>query len=244
MGVTRGILEPFGRVAIYTLGSARCVSARWIEHGQVLKVSAPTFLSHAEIISSLRNMEPRIMALRQEALSTGVKYYDGFEFHTDDWGFVVKLGPAPAGVDVRSLMTPTPLHFIVQVNDRRSIEEYEMQKAIKTIIERLAFLVGKNELIPRAIEIAKSLNLPKPPTAIRMSKSLRHYGICRGNGVINLSHLLMFQPFELRRATIVHELAHLTHMDHSPRFYALWDQYLGYPHTRVLALRKQITLPV
>ena len=44
---------------------------------------------------------------------------------------------------------------------------------------------------------------------------------------IQLSRNLMFLSERLVRYVICHELAHLTHMNHSPEFHALVDRYTG-----------------
>lgn len=52
----------------------------------------------------------------------------------------------------------------------------------------------------------------------------RRWGSCSGHGSIRLSWRLVMAPPHVRRSVVAHEVAHLTHMDHSPRFYALLDQ--------------------
>ncbi|WP_417620779.1 M48 family metallopeptidase [Parasphingorhabdus sp.] len=52
----------------------------------------------------------------------------------------------------------------------------------------------------------------------------RRWGSCSGNRSIRLSWRLVMAPPHVRRSVVAHEVAHLKHMDHSPRFYALLDQ--------------------
>ena len=56
---------------------------------------------------------------------------------------------------------------------------------------------------------------------------MRKLGHCTSKKVIQLSRNLMFMPEDLIRYIICHELAHLTHMNHSPEFHALCDRYTG-----------------
>ncbi|WP_417612383.1 M48 family metallopeptidase [Parasphingorhabdus sp.] len=51
----------------------------------------------------------------------------------------------------------------------------------------------------------------------------RRWGSCSGRRSIRLSWRLVMAPPHVRRSVVAHEVAHLTHMDHSPRFYALLD---------------------
>ncbi len=49
------------------------------------------------------------------------------------------------------------------------------------------------------------------------------WGSCSSRGHIRLGWRLVMAPRAVRRSVVAHEVAHLTHMDHSPRFYALLD---------------------
>jgi predicted metal-dependent hydrolase len=46
------------------------------------------------------------------------------------------------------------------------------------------------------------------------------WGSCSTRGTINLNCCLLFQRAEMVRYLMIHELAHLTHMNHSARFWA------------------------
>ena len=47
------------------------------------------------------------------------------------------------------------------------------------------------------------------------------WGSCASSGVIRYSWRLILAPPAVRRATVAHEVAHRTHMNHSPAFHAL-----------------------
>lgn len=58
----------------------------------------------------------------------------------------------------------------------------------------------------------------------------RTFGTCRRRGrvtEISLSYTMAFLPPELRRYVVCHELAHLSEMNHSPRFHAICNAYCG-----------------
>lgn len=66
-----------------------------------------------------------------------------------------------------------------------------------------------------------------PPSQVRVRELRRVFGNCSSRRVITLSsHLLFYDP-EYVRYTILHELAHLTFMDHSSDFWNLLSEYLG-----------------
>ncbi|RKF20782.1 M48 family peptidase [Altericroceibacterium spongiae] len=58
-----------------------------------------------------------------------------------------------------------------------------------------------------------------PP--IRLSRARRRWGSCASDGTIRLNWRLVQAPDFVRRSVVAHEVAHLTHFDHSPAFHAL-----------------------
>ena len=63
-------------------------------------------------------------------------------------------------------------------------------------------------------------------TQLRITSARHRYGSCSSNGHLCFSCLLMRSPAAAVDYVVVHELAHLRHMNHSPQFYALIEQYL------------------
>lgn len=65
-------------------------------------------------------------------------------------------------------------------------------------------------------------NLGVPRLAVGDAR--RRWGSCSSRQSIRLSWRLVMAPPHVRRSVVAHEVAHLRHMDHSKRFYALLDQ--------------------
>jgi len=63
------------------------------------------------------------------------------------------------------------------------------------------------------------------PRAVRVRWLRTRWGSCSSRGVVTLNCCLLFQRPEVLRYLCAHELAHLTHMDHSSRFWALVERY-------------------
>jgi predicted metal-dependent hydrolase len=61
----------------------------------------------------------------------------------------------------------------------------------------------------------------KSPPRLMLSSAKRRWGSCATNGAIRINWRLVMAPDAVRRSVVAHEVAHLVHFDHSPRFHAL-----------------------
>ncbi len=59
------------------------------------------------------------------------------------------------------------------------------------------------------------------PSAVHLTDAVSFWGQCDSRGVIKLSWRLVLFDEAVSDYVIAHELAHLVHLDHSPRFWAL-----------------------
>lgn len=73
---------------------------------------------------------------------------------------------------------------------------------------------------------AESARLGLRYTQLRICDPRRQWGSCTAAAVVSLSWRLVMAPPEVFRYVVVHELCHLVHMDHSPRFWALVERQL------------------
>ena len=100
------------------------------------------------------------------------------------------------------------------------------------------------ELIRRAKEILPqrtaywSQRMGLYPTQIRITSARRRFGSCSSEGHICYSWRLMQYPPEAIDYVVVHELAHLKHMNHSPALHALVAKYLPDHKARRALLRR------
>ena len=106
-----------------------------------------------------------------------------------------------------------------------------------TSAERAEYIRLAKEILPqRTAYWAGRMGLT--PTQIRITSAQRRFGSCSSEGHICYSWRLMQYPPEAIDYVVVHELAHLKHMNHSPAFYALVAKYLPDHKARRALLRK------
>jgi predicted metal-dependent hydrolase len=64
-------------------------------------------------------------------------------------------------------------------------------------------------------------------TGVSVGDAASRWGSCSSRGAIRLSWRLILAPPAVRRFVVAHEVAHLAHLDHSPRFKALEARLYG-----------------
>ena len=68
----------------------------------------------------------------------------------------------------------------------------------------------------------------RPVPRLSLSNARRRWGSCSAKGWIRINWRLVMAPDHVRRSVVAHEVAHLVHLDHSPRFHAfLGELYEG-----------------
>lgn len=61
----------------------------------------------------------------------------------------------------------------------------------------------------------------KDAPSLMLSGAGRRWGSCSQSGTIRINWRLVMAPDPVRRSVVAHEVAHLVHFNHSPRFHAL-----------------------
>ena len=73
---------------------------------------------------------------------------------------------------------------------------------------------------------------------ITITGAKTRFGSCSSKGNISFSYLLMMYPDEAIDYVVVHELAHLLEMNHSPKFYKIVESVLPDYKERIKLLKK------
>lgn len=91
--------------------------------------------------------------------------------------------------------------------------------------EKRAYIRKAKEILPQRVDFwSKQMDLY--PTQLRITGARTRFGSCSSHGHICFSWRLMQYPMEAIDYVVVHELAHLRHMNHSKAFYGLIERYL------------------
>ncbi len=98
---------------------------------------------------------------------------------------------------------------------RRSVERWRQSVAESLLRRRLSRLYTR---------VRARLDVPCPTLRVRSLK--RRWGSCSTQGGITLARQLSAAPLAYVDYVILHELCHLWHMNHGPRFHALLEELL------------------
>jgi predicted metal-dependent hydrolase len=83
------------------------------------------------------------------------------------------------------------------------------------------------------------MHITLEPTAIKLSNARARWGSCHVSGRIALNWRLIHMPQHLIDYVVVHELAHLREMNHSPRFWAVVGNIIADYATRRREIRRE-----
>lgn len=97
------------------------------------------------------------------------------------------------------------------VNIEKYYHHFYREEALLTLPSRIEYYARKTGLRPREV---------------RFKKMRRRWGSCDSRGVVTLNTMMMQLSYEHIDYIIVHELAHLEHMNHSKAFHDLVRLFL------------------
>lgn len=80
--------------------------------------------------------------------------------------------------------------------------------------------------VARELIATESARMGVKTTGLRIADQKTLWGSCGRNGLISLSWRLVLAPPEVFRYVVIHELAHLVHHHHGPRFWALVGRHM------------------
>lgn len=90
--------------------------------------------------------------------------------------------------------------------------------ALREALRAWLMRAARERLEPRVAALSAAMGVPYARVSIRRQRS--RWGSCSVRGTISLNACLLFQRPGVVDYLIVHELTHVTHMNHSARFWA------------------------
>lgn len=118
-----------------------------------------------------------------------------------------------------------------------------VQESLGKIVMKIAARIAPEILLPRARQLATDAGI-QPQAGWRIASGRRILGTCSSRGQISLSAACVFLPQHLRDYIVWHELAHLSEMNHGPRFHAICNHYCGGREKELTAQLRRFQWPL
>jgi predicted metal-dependent hydrolase len=171
------------------------------------------------------------------------------------------LDVAREGVDEPAELAPLPVEVVRSSKRRKTVsasivdgkivvrmpthmtkaQEAEYVAALVARLERQR-QSGVVDLTERAAVLAKRYDLPTPTTIRFVSNQVSRWGSCTpSTREIRVSDRIASFPAWVLDAVIVHELAHLVHLHHTPAFWELAHRYPKTERALGYLIAKQVT---
>lgn len=106
-------------------------------------------------------------------------------------------------------------YFLQELIETKELDEEELKKNLKKF-----YFVSCKKIIGERIKIYQ-VQLKAKPKAIEIEESRTKWGSCSSSKKLTFNYRLAMAPIEVIDYVIIHELCHLTHMNHDRSFWRL-----------------------
>lgn len=185
-----------------------------------LRVSAPTRLPQSEVDRAVASKE-RWLLRHSELLvpRAPAPLVDGMALPFLDGE--VELGVHGAGRSSVSFR-PEDGRVVVAVAGAREAGPEVPDLEVRDLVERGYRAVAREWFAWACDHFGPQVGAR--PSSITVRDPRTRWGSCSARGAVSFSWRLMMAPSRVAEYVVVHELAHLVHLDHSPRFWHLVAQ--------------------
>lgn len=230
--------KEFGEVRIICRRGMKRIIFRWEDDH--LCISLPHGLSQVELRQSIERNREQLRALRKQATTTTVKYYEGQQIPLLAGEAVIEVGYPGATKYYYDHIDPTCAHIKVPPGTR--FEDKETVRTISSILEKVAQWHAQLHFLDFFNRVEEELGVKA--RALTIGRGRRKLGHCTSTGEVMISRNAAFLPPHLVRHLICHELAHLTHPNHSAAFHELLNRYDNGNEARLEAELRAFRFPL
>ncbi len=217
--------EEFGRIQVYVRRGIKMIRFKWRDG--LPQMVVPYGVPPADVLKMVDDNREKIRQLNRGCLS----FYEGQVIPcfrsaitiTTDARLQNQIACGCQRGDIAAMYVHLPAGV--------DFASATILRNISSVITKLLVPAAERHLIPYAWTEADRLGLR--PVRFEIGRGKRKLGHCTSQGVIQLSRFLMLMPEPLVQGVVCHELAHLTHHNHSQEFYDLLDTYLGGSHAAI-----------
>lgn len=107
----------------------------------------------------------------------------------------------------------------VQLSEAQLVVHTPTRDKLEKIWSNWLLEQAREYMVTQTIKTAKALGLDHKLKKVVFRKTRSKWGHCEDNGLIQFNPIVMMAPQEVIDYLIVHEVSHLRHLDHSPRFW-------------------------
>lgn len=195
--------------------NCRAVRATW-KNGQIV-VTAPASITAAHLQEILIGFKPKLLQIKPEA-----PYYLGQDIVFEDFTVCIRAQQRDPSTIYSSAKNR---RLLIEIGEEWGMDDPDTIKQIAKYVGDYAHHIAPQILLPLAHRCAKEAGVS--PAAWKISYGHKVLGHCDSKRKIALSHNLLYYPTHLRHYVIMHELAHLTEMNHSAAFHEVCNRYCG-----------------
>lgn len=192
---------------------ARCFTLRLNYRDRCIDLIMPKRASKSQALMFARKNSDWISE-KLDSLPQPVPFAEGAVLPILGENTLIKITQNPVRKTTSVKLNTSDLQqAILEVTTNKDDPSARIKRYLKTLAkQRLADMVSD-----KADQIGKDVK------AIRIGDMTSRWGSCSSQGDVSLSWRLIFAPFEACDYVVAHEVAHLKHLDHSPRFWRLCE---------------------
>ena len=190
-------------IHIRRLPHARRLTLRLAPDGSEIRITMPSYAREAEALAFAR-ARADWLAVQRARLPTRVPLAPGA---------MLPFRGVPHRIEHQPALPRRP------VPNEGAIRLGGGAESIEPRLKRWLLAEARALFAADLADYAAAAGLSLPPLALSSARA--RWGSCSTTGIVRLNWRLVMAPDAVRRSVVAHEVAHLIHFDHSPRFHAL-----------------------